>query len=135
MLKKTISLFMLYLSATMMLGHNCIEHHHHPEHCEPTLTVHPAGSQLESIPTYDCSHFLCLFQHDQNSQLHSLDHKTSYNIPKHHFPAFELVEYLAWAPSPVWIFNNGELNYFLEIYYQQDLFIKFFLRGPPVYLS
>lgn len=134
MLKKSVSILMLFSALAVMLGHNLIPHHHHDfEHNE--LAHHQNDGNHHDNDTEDESdgwgHFFSHLQHGSDGQTYLTSHSSTNNFSKKisHFTAVCLSKYVL---EQVIVEIRQNAPPYNADYSNSQNFLPSGLRAPPI---
>lgn len=136
LLKKFVSLIMLYSALALMLGHNFIGHHHndfgHNEvaHHHHNETEDNCDSGDESA---DWTHFFSGIQHGTDGLIFLTSHSSNDNLTKR-TPDFAAIQVSDFVLNQIICGVGQNAPPFISDYYNSQNFLPSGLRAPPIFI-
>ena len=134
MLKKSVSILMLFSALVIMLGHNFIPHHHHDfEHDE--IARHQNNGNHHDNDTEDESegwgHFFSHLQHGSEGQTYLTSHTPTDKLSKK-TSNFNAIHGSTFALKQIIVEVRQNAPPYISDYYNSQNFLPSGLRAPPI---
>ena len=138
MLKKFVSLLMLYSALAFMLGHNFIGHHHHDFEHNKVSHHHNDGHDHENDTDNegehdDWSHLFSGIQHGSTGLTFLTSYSSTDNLSKQ-IPQFKAVQVSNFVLNQIIIDVRQNAPPYILDNYHSLIFLPYGLRAPPVFI-
>ena len=140
MLKKFVSILMLYSALALMLGHNFIGHHHHDFEQTEVSHHHNDGHHHDNDPednsdseneSDDWSHLFSGVQHGADGLTFLTSHSSTDNLSKQ-IPQFFAIQVSDFVLNRIIIEVRQNAPPYISDYYNSQNFLPSGLRAPPI---
>lgn len=145
MLKKLVSILMLYSALAIMLGHDFIEHHHHHDFEQNVISHHHSDGHHHDNNTdadddndaegesEDWKHLFSIIEHGVEGLTFFTNHSPVDNFSKK-IPQFIAVRISNFIFKQAIIEVRQNAPPFIAAYYNSQIFLPSGLRAPPVFI-
>ena len=140
MLKKFVSILMLYSALAFMLGHNFIGHHHHDfEHSEVShhhnaeQHHHNDNDADNKGESDDWSHLFSGIQHGSDGLTFLTSHSSTDNLSKQ-IPQFTAIQVSNFVLQQIIVEVKQNAPPYISDYYNSQNFLPSGLRAPPFFI-
>jgi hypothetical protein len=140
MVKKFVSILMLYCALALMLGHNFIGHHHHDFEHNQVAHHHNDGHHHENDSenksdsdnqSDDWSHLFSVIQHSSDVLTYLTSDRSTDNFSKQ-IPQFIAIQVSNFVLNQLIVEVRQNAPPYFSDYYNSQNFLPLGLRAPPI---